>query len=695
MSAIWKAFPDTTKPRSNAEIERMYADGFVGAGKAPVWVVDRFKQRISDTEGGIVRADDACRAYGIEETGKGKLNLTFPAIEKCYPGSIPGAGQDWGDCFDGDTVVMCPNGSRRIKEIQIGEAVYSGDGGVTTVVSTDRKISKNGMVTVKSLGTLPIRVTPDHRLLVYRLGVYGEKNITRTLYERERARGRRGTVIETYEARTPEWIAAGELRAGDQLLLPKNIYSRIGPRNPFGDTAEADWCLGLWLGDGTACSHKVEWAMSNEGLSSRLVEFLEISGFKPRRMRYRKGTKAWRIRLYCTELATKLQEYYDSEHEKVFPAWAVGRKSLVRGLVDADGTVNGNVERFHNTSTSLVFGVLATWAQLGFAPTVAEDIRSAGSYDNAKPIYRVTKRTTKQRNAVWDDGTYLCRPVVGVESHSDNQVVYDIGVSHHSHSFIANGTVVHNCVSHGAKNAVLATMCNEIVAAVADEVTGKLEEAPEIPANGIRDGVLSPEAIFWWRRHSSDGWFCEEAGETLLENCGAMLRQDYPDLGIDLTRYSLANSKKYGANPPTGKIADQCKKNLVRTATLIDSWEALRDLTANGYGVNTCGSEGFDPNRDANGVSKRKGSWAHSMAVYGTDDREQIHSTYGGGLVLVAQSWGPGWGSGGRRILGTNIDIPLGCFWVKWADWKKRWQCAYSGHAGWPRQQLPDWGWAF
>lgn len=252
-----------------------------------------------------------------------------------------------------------------------------------------------------------------------------------------------------------------------------------------------------------------------------------------------------------------------------------------------------------------------------------------------------------------------------------------------------------DCVSHGAKNAALTTMCGEIVAGKPDELSRRLEMAPKLSRAAIIDGVLSPEAIFWWRRHPSDGWFCEEASETLLKYCGAVLKQDYPDLGIDLTKYSLANSKLYGRTPPTGKIADMCDNHTIRTATLIEIWEELRDLTANGYGVNTCGSEGFDENRDANGVSRRKGTWHHSMAVYGTDDRPEVHSKYGCGLVLVAQSWGKGWGKGGRRILGTTMDIPLGCFWAKWTDWSRRWQCAYSGHNGWPRQNLLDWGWAF
>lgn len=343
-----KAFPETTRPRSDAEIARMYAEGFVGCDRAPIWVDESFQQAITDSPGGVMSADDACRINGIEETGKGKLNLTFPAIEKLYPGSIPGAGQDWGDC-----------------------------------------------------------------------------------------------------------------------------------------------------------------------------------------------------------------------------------------------------------------------------------------------------------------------------------------------------------VSHSAKNALLATMCNEIVYGQPDEVTGKIEAAPEVPPEGVRDGVLAPEGPWWFRRRSGDGWFCQEAGEVMLKEGGAVLRKPYPDLGFDLTRYSLENSKRYGRTPPTGEVAEMCAAHLVRTATIIESWESFRDLVANGYGVSTCGSEGFDSNRDTNGVSRRQGSWAHAMACYGADDRAETHREYGGGLVLVAQSWGPGWGSGGRRILGTNIDIPKGCFWARWSDWSRRWQCAYSGHNGWPRQNLPDWGWAF
>lgn len=250
-----------------------------------------------------------------------------------------------------------------------------------------------------------------------------------------------------------------------------------------------------------------------------------------------------------------------------------------------------------------------------------------------------------------------------------------------------------DCVSHGAKNALLVTMCNEIVSGTPDEISNKVEEAPKLSQTGIIQGVLCPESIFWWRKHPSDGWFCEEATETVLKYSGTLLRKNYPELSLNMESYSLANSKKYGRTPPSGDIAAECAKHLVRTATVIKTPEAYRDLTANGYGINTCGSEGFNDNRDENGVSRKKGSWAHSMATAGVDDRPEIHSKYGEMLVLVWQSWGPGWGSGGRKIFQTDIEIPKGFFWVKWSEWKKRYMVAFSGHNGWPRQQLPDYGW--
>jgi hypothetical protein len=77
------------------------------------------------------------------------------------------------------------------------------------------------------------------------------------------------------------------------------------------------------------------------------------------------------------------------------------------------------------------------------------------------------------------------------------------------------------------------------------------------------------------------------------------------------------------------------------------------------------------------------------MACIGYDDRDEIKKKYGEPLVLILNSWGI-WNGGGRRILGTDIDIPEGSFWTKWSEVKNRSCTAMSGAMGWPAKKLPS-----
>lgn len=251
-----------------------------------------------------------------------------------------------------------------------------------------------------------------------------------------------------------------------------------------------------------------------------------------------------------------------------------------------------------------------------------------------------------------------------------------------------------DCVSHSTKNAGLYTMCMEIVSGKPDPVTGEIEGAPEISTAGRRNGVLSTEAIYWYRDHNGDGWSCSHAANVAKEESGLWLRQNYPDLGFDLTEYSSRLAGKWGRPNPPDQVTDVGQEHLVREVTRLRSAEEIRDYLANGYGVSTCGGEGFSSSRDSNGVSRRRGSWAHAMAFIGFDDRPWAHRTYGGPLVLVLNSWGSGWIGGPRKIHDTNIEIPHGSFWARWRDVSRRSMYAYSNFDGFPPQDIPNWGFA-
>ncbi len=65
-------------------------------------------------------------------------------------------------------------------------------------------------------------------------------------------------------------------------------------------------------------------------------------------------------------------------------------------------------------------------------------------------------------------------------------------------------------------------------------------------------------------------------------------------------------------------------KHKIRQATELDSFEEVRDFLYQGYGISTCGGEGWSSSRDSNGFSKRRGGWSHAMAYIGADDRDVI-----------------------------------------------------------------------
>lgn len=248
-----------------------------------------------------------------------------------------------------------------------------------------------------------------------------------------------------------------------------------------------------------------------------------------------------------------------------------------------------------------------------------------------------------------------------------------------------------DCVSWSQRNACLGTMCCEITSGVADKVTGRLEGAPEVSEAARLNGVLSTEAFYNWRRHGGDGWSCAEAAQVALNESGLWLRKKYDSINVDLTTYSSRNAGLYGSRTPPASWLEIGKDHLVQTITEVDTYEALRDLLANGYCVSSCGSEGFSNKRDANGVSVRSGRWAHAMAYLGVDERPEIIQLYGEPLILVQNSWGD-WNDGSRAIFGLQLSIPVGSFWAKWSDLKNRYMVAVSGVNGWPPKKLTNFG---
>lgn len=240
-----------------------------------------------------------------------------------------------------------------------------------------------------------------------------------------------------------------------------------------------------------------------------------------------------------------------------------------------------------------------------------------------------------------------------------------------------------DCVSHNLRNAILGTYSVSVAAG--------LKGKPIVSAEAVAQGVFSTEVPYWWRSHSGDGWNCDEALAVSMKNAGAVIRQNYAAVNVDLTRYSSRIAHKFGSIPPDRTTAAPFGNNLVTSVTRCRSWEECRDLIAAGHALSSCGSEGFSNRRDEWGVSRREGRWAHAMAGMGADDRPETIRRYGCGLMLMGQSWGPNWNEGPRRVFGTTVDIPPGYFWARWDDVKARSWSAVSDVNGWRNAPLRPW----
>ena len=247
-----------------------------------------------------------------------------------------------------------------------------------------------------------------------------------------------------------------------------------------------------------------------------------------------------------------------------------------------------------------------------------------------------------------------------------------------------------DCVSRAASNCLLTSLGMEIAQGKPDEVTGKIEGPPELPAAGVENGVVSSESLWAWRGYDSDGWVCSEAAKVASE-IGFLVRRPYPSLKIDLTNYTEETIRLGGSKRPGDAWLAESRQHVARTATFVRGREQVRDFIAAGFCVFNCSSLGFDNKRNEDGVSRQVGVWHHAQHWHGYDDRPETIEKYGEPLVLWQNSWNK-WNSGPRRIRGTTIDIPEGSFWAL-ASTIDKCQCiALSSVAGWPRRQHTTFG---
>lgn len=238
---------------------------------------------------------------------------------------------------------------------------------------------------------------------------------------------------------------------------------------------------------------------------------------------------------------------------------------------------------------------------------------------------------------------------------------------------------VGSCVSFGWGRGVQDLLLCEIA-------SGELEEWPgaEVATEPIYGGS---RVEIGGGRISGDGSVGAWAADYVAKY-GILFRQKYGS--HDLSVYSESKCREYGRRGVPDDLEPIAREHPVKTVSLCASANEARDALANLYPVPVCSNQGFSSTRDANGVCRAQGSWAHCMTLRG-------YGTLKGGrpIFVIQNSWGDY--VHGPDVLrlesGKEVKLPMGCFGAEFdvvdRMLRGRDSFAISGFVGFKARNIP------
>lgn len=253
-----------------------------------------------------------------------------------------------------------------------------------------------------------------------------------------------------------------------------------------------------------------------------------------------------------------------------------------------------------------------------------------------------------------------------LEGYGDDKIVlhYEATRQYDPKAYEEENQTTGDCVSHATRNAVQTTA----------SVEAFVKKEPEIVPKRF-----ATENIYGDRGHTGPGASCPRLAKYVMSKGGILLRQDYPELGINLSKYNASIGIRWGGRGVPDKVNQEASKHQITNLIVPKSVQEVKDLIAAGYAASACSGMGFSSQRDENGIARQTGSWAHAMTIIAGDDSRQRLDEY---LVLIANSWG-NWNSGPKVH-----NQPNGSFWIRESVLKRYLSSGqitfFSSFNGWP-----------
>jgi len=361
-------------------------------------------------------------------------------------------------CFTGDTLVLTTDGYKEIKNINIGDMVLSHDNKYH-IVTDSKSTGEKNIYCVRGMGIDEIKCTENHKFYVRKM-------------VRHMPVGQDGKRHKIREFLAPEWKECKDLDKSYYLgvainqnnTLPnwdgiifrwsdgrkdrsKNQITEIINKHSFW------WIVGRYLGDG--------WLRQQGGIiiCCAVSELTEITPhLRNLSINYSvaKEDNIYKIHIPQKEFGEFMSLFGSGAINKHLPGFIFDLpqeycQSLVDGYCSADGCYTENRYKISSISRELIYGMAQIIAKAYNVPysiyftnrpqkyTILG--RKVNQHNTYQLCWKLNK--TKQDKAFYEDG-FVWFPLTSIENMGKTENVYDITVDN-SHSFTANGVIVHNC----------------------------------------------------------------------------------------------------------------------------------------------------------------------------------------------------------------------------------------------------------
>lgn len=342
--------------------------------------------------------------------------------------------QNW--CFRAGTMILTPTGNVPIEGLKVGDEVIDGDGNIQKIENViTHQANINEVMKIKASGVGEVYTTKNHPFLTKKFQYMGWKG--KLHYEE------------------PAYIAIKDVNKKDKIALRGHSFGnkRVDPFIAY--------IVGRYIGDGwhsttgykICCSHKdaakLDKILRRSGIAYSCDEYPTVEQFNL----FKSNEELLNILVQCGERAL----------EKKVPADAFlwdkkSVKQLLKGLFDSDGyRTKDNRQKLSTVSKALAYDIAYLLRGLGYYPLISREAREGLSSIQGREVYvhdryevnfSYDKKSTFMRTDKNDDGliwTTVRKKKEDIEPYE----VFNLTVAN-SHTYVANGAVVHNCGGTGS-----------------------------------------------------------------------------------------------------------------------------------------------------------------------------------------------------------------------------------------------------